>query len=86
MAQVLGEAMNPETLNTDTGPATPAEPVPLAPIARLLLTPVEAAAALRISPRLLWTKTKSGEIPCIRIGKAVRYSPAALQKFIERAV
>jgi hypothetical protein len=53
---------------------------PLEPIARLLMTPTEAAAALRISPRLLWSKTKLGEIPCLRIGKAVRYSTAALQE------
>ena len=40
----------------------------------LLLTSNEAAAALRISPRLLWSETKRGEIPCVRLGKAVRYS------------
>lgn len=57
--------------------------IALAPIARLLLTPAEAAAALRISPRLLWSKTKVGLIPCIRIGKTVRYSPKALQEWIE---
>ena len=59
--------------------------VALAPIARLLLVPKEAAAALGISPRLLWSKTKIGEIPCMRIGKAVRYSPAALQAWIDKA-
>jgi excisionase family DNA binding protein len=62
-----------------------ADPIPLAPIERLRLTPSEAAAALRISPRLLWSKANGGEIPCVRIGKAVRYSPAALQEWIERA-
>jgi len=59
--------------------------VVLAPITRLLLTPTEAAAALRISPRLLWSKTKLGEIPCVRIGKAVRYSTTSLQRWIDRA-
>jgi excisionase family DNA binding protein len=49
-----------------------------------LLTPSEAAAVLRISPRLLWSLTKSSEIPCIRIRSAVRYSPAALQQWIAR--
>jgi hypothetical protein len=34
---------------------------------------------------LLWSKTKEGTIPCVRIGKAVRYSPAALQEWIDRA-
>lgn len=71
-------------LDTIEPPAT-AEPIALAPIMRLLWTPKEAAAALGISPRLLWSKTKIGEIPCLRIGKAVRYSPAALQKWIDRA-
>jgi excisionase family DNA binding protein len=59
--------------------------VPLAPLVRLLLTPEEAAAVLRISPRLLWSRTKAGDIPCVRIGKAVRYSPTALQAFIDQA-
>jgi len=59
-----------------------ADAILLAPIARLLLTPSEAAAALRISPRLLWSKTKLGEIPCIKIGKCVRYDPQALAEMI----
>ena len=77
--------MHADTL-LDTPASLPAsEPIPLAPIVRLLWTPKEAAAALGISPRLLWSRTKIGEIPCLRIGKAVRYSPAALQEWIGRA-
>jgi hypothetical protein len=72
-------------IDTSANSRAAADPIPLAPIARLLLTPIEAAAALRISPRLLWSKTKIGEIPCVRIGKAVRYVPAALQEWIDRA-
>ena len=60
--------------------------IALAPIARLLLKPDEAAAALGISARLLWSKTKTGEIPCLRIGKAMRYSPAALKQWIDEYV
>lgn len=48
----------------------------------LLLKPAEAAKALAIGCRLLWSKTAAGEIPCVRIGKAVRYSPAALAAWI----
>ena len=70
-------------LDTPARSTAAADPIALAPIARLLLTPTEAAAALRISPRLLWSKTKIGEIPCVRIGKAVRYAPAALQHWID---
>ena len=56
----------------------------LAPIARLLLTPNEAAASLRISARKLWSLTKAQEIPCVRLGKTVRYSPAELTRWIEQ--
>ena len=59
-----------------------AEPVPLAAIPRLLLNPREAAAALGISPRLLWSLTKDGTIPSVRLGRAVRYSPTSLQDWI----
>ena len=77
--------MNAECLDTPANSPSTADTIFLAPISRLLLTPNEAAAALRISPRLLWSKTKLGEIPCVRIGKAVRYAPSALQEWIDRA-
>lgn len=73
-----------DTLHDEPAGSPPA-PIPLAPIVRLLWTPKKAAAALGISPRLLWSRTKIGEIPCLRIGKAVRYSPKALQRFIDQA-
>lgn len=60
-------------------------PLLIEPIPRLLLTAREAATALGISPRLLWSHTRSGAIPCIRIGTAVRYSPEALAAWIEKA-
>lgn len=50
----------------------------------LLLNARNAARALSISERLLWTKTKSREIPCVRIGKRVLYSPADLEAWIEQ--
>lgn len=49
---------------------------------RLLLPPREAAGVLSISERSLWTLTKSGEIPSVRIGRSVRYSVAALEAWI----
>ena len=51
---------------------------------RLLLKPREAAASLSISERSLWAKTTPrGPITCVRIGNCVRYSPDALQAFVE---
>ena len=51
---------------------------------RFLLKPNEAAQALSISPRKLWSLTAARDITAIRIGRAVRYEPAELQEFIER--
>ena len=49
-----------------------------------LLRSDEAAKFLAISPRTLWTLTKEGDIPVVRIGSLVRYDPADLQDYIER--
>ncbi len=49
---------------------------------RLLLTAREAAAALSISERKLWSLTTSGVIKVVRIGRSVRYSRVALEEFI----
>ena len=45
----------------------------------LLLTSREAAKALSISERTLWTLTKAGLVQVVRIGRAVRYSLADLE-------
>ena len=51
---------------------------------KLLLKPREAAARLSISERQLWANTRPrGSIPVTRIGNCVRYSPAALQAYID---
>jgi excisionase family DNA binding protein len=48
----------------------------------MLLTALHAAKALAISPRTLWELTHRGEIPCIKIGRAVRYDPEDLRAWI----
>lgn len=45
---------------------------------RVLLRPREAAETLGISDRTLWSWTRAG-LPCVRVGKAVRYRPEALR-------
>lgn len=50
---------------------------------RLLLPPGEAAQTLSISPRTLWSLTKAGEIPCLKIGRSVRYDPVDLRNWID---
>jgi excisionase family DNA binding protein len=50
-----------------------------------LLTRDEAAAYLGVSPATLatWASTKRYPLPFVKIGRAVKYRVAALDKFIE---
>jgi excisionase family DNA binding protein len=51
----------------------------------LLLTPKEAAKALSVCERTLYGLTKAGELPAVRIGRAVRYDVGDLRAWIDRA-
>ena len=59
----------------------PKAPPPTPPLQ--LLRPDEAARTLAISPRKLWGLAKSGEIPVVRIGRAVRYDVLDLRSWAE---
>lgn len=49
----------------------------------LALRPKEAAKALGIGERLLWSLTNRGEVPHVRLGRAVVYPVDLLRKFLE---
>jgi len=49
----------------------------------LLLDVHEAAAALRICEKTLWTLTQAKSLPCVRIGRRVLYDPRDLQRWID---
>lgn len=49
---------------------------------RLALRPAEAAQALAISERLLWSKTKAGEIPHFQMGRATLYPVEQLRDWL----
>src|SRR5262245_36753743 len=51
----------------------------------LLLTPLETAERLAISERLLFQLTRSGQLPCVRVGKCVRYSIETIHKWVREA-
>ena len=57
--------MNDPTLRPETAPAGDPH--------RLALRPREAALALGIGARLLWSLTNRGEVPHVRLGRAVIY-------------
>ena len=48
----------------------------------LAVRPKEAAKLLGISERLLWSKTNAGEIPHMRIGKAILYPVDLLRDWL----
>lgn len=50
---------------------------------RLLVNTNEAARMLSIAPRTLWGLTAAGEIPAVRIGRAVRYDPRDLRAWLD---
>jgi hypothetical protein len=49
---------------------------------RLALRPKEAAAALGIGERLLWLATNRGEVPHVRLGKAILYPIDGLRRWL----
>lgn len=54
------------------------------PPEQLLVDVPTAAKLLAIGKRTLWRLSDSGEIPPIKIGRAVRYAVADLEGFIAR--
>lgn len=49
----------------------------------LLYTARQTAAALVVSQRTLWTLTQKRGLPCVRVGRLVRYAPDDLKAWIE---
>jgi excisionase family DNA binding protein len=52
--------------------------------APLALRAKDAARALGIGERQLWSLTKAGKIPCVRIGRSVVYHVASLDEWLRR--
>ena len=51
-------------------------------VRRLSLRPAEAAEALGISTRKLWSMTAGGEIPHVRLGRVVTYPVDELRAWL----
>ena len=64
--------MSAPTVQTTPEPST-------APVPRLLLDPRQAAEALGLSERSLFSLTKNGEVPSLKLGRLRRYSLVELQ-------
>jgi len=55
---------------------------PAATLTPLALRARDAAKCLGISARKLWSLTNAGKIPHVRIGRAITYPVAALEKWL----
>ena len=62
-----------KTLATDRALAKPEK----------MLTRDEVCEILHISKPTLWTKTKNGELECVKAGRRVLYSESAIKKYME---
>lgn len=83
--------MECKTHHKDEGELSRSQPAPSLPAldlfrpdldGKLLLSREEAAEALGISDRMLSTLTKEHDLPCLRIGTRVLYSPLILLSWI----
>lgn len=52
--------------------------------APLLVDAREACRLLSLGRRSVWLLTNSGELPVVRVGRAVRYSVEGLRQWIEQ--
>ncbi len=61
--------------------------LPPDPRSSLALRPREAAHLLGVSERFLWDLTRTGAIPCVRLGsgkrRTVRYPMTAINQWLE---
>lgn len=48
-----------------------------------LLTPDEVAEMLQIARKTVVVMTREGRIPCIRLGRVLRFDPAEIDRWID---
>jgi hypothetical protein len=64
--------MNEVQNNTHSPPAAP-----------LLVSERVAASMLSVCPKTVYNMRMSGQLPCVKLGQAVRYSVDSLHQFIK---
>jgi len=50
-----------------------------------LLTAQELAGELAVSPDSVWAHARAGRLPCVRLGRSVRFPPDVVERLIEMA-
>ena len=49
-----------------------------------LLTPDEVAEMLRLARKTVIVMARDGKIPCVRIGRLVRFDPAEIERWLRQ--
>ena len=65
---------HPRSVATTSGSPAPQEP--------LLVSAAAAAELLGVSSRTLWSLTHTGDMPFVRMGRRIMYSPESLRSWI----
>lgn len=50
-----------------------------------VMTVSEVAEYLRVNPQTVYRKAKAGELPAVRIGRAIRFQRAELESWLKAA-
>lgn len=53
------------------------------PITAEVMTVIEVAEYLRINPQTVYRKAKAGELPTLRIGRAIRFRRTELDEWLK---
>ncbi len=69
---------------TRTPLTPPGDDVPALHVELLALRPKDAARALGIGQRLLWSLTNQGVIPCVKFGRCTVYPVDMLREHLRR--
>lgn len=88
LKSVLREALHEvvaDLMNEWRAAAHSPSPLPLPLSESLLLTARETAKRLAISERHLHSLTRSGQLPCVRVGSCVRYNLETVQKWVRES-
>jgi len=51
-----------------------------------LLTPAEAAGLLAVKPSWIYEAVRSGTLPCLRIGRHIRFTRSMLEEWLRESV
>jgi excisionase family DNA binding protein len=68
--------------SSDLPAASNSAKLDLLPLAPLSLRARDAARLLGLSERALWSLTNRGEIPCVRIGRAILYPVDSVREWL----